>query len=155
MKLSTIENRVKDTQVEVFISKLNSRRRLINYKLALEESLKDINQQKLDLGSPKSPALDKVGTASIGSSTNSTELSLLKLLTKENEIAKELKDIESELLTIDNIIEVLEVTDKECYDICKFRFVENHSWFDAEEKFCMSRRGLDKKLKKAIKRYVK
>lgn len=142
-----------DTKVDLLWLKLVERYKLVQHLEAIEKSLSEIEQEKKELGQPKSPVFDKVAPNTSYDSSHDKD-KLYDLLNKEKQFETELFQAKAKIAEVDTIVTLLDKF-PEAHEVVVYKFLENHTWYDTEKKFCFTRRSLEKKIKKSLKSLVK
>ena len=142
-----------DTKVDLLWLKLVERYKLVQHLEAIEKSLSEIEQEKKELGQPKSPVFDKVAPNTSYDSLHDKD-KLYDLLNKEKQFETELFQVKAKIAEVDTIVTLLDKF-PDAHEIVVYKFLENHTWYDTEKKFCFNRRSLEKKIKKSLKSLVK
>lgn len=141
-----------DTKVDLVWTSMVYRHKYVRHCNSIEREIEKINKIKSELGIPKSPAIDKISSISIGSGRNS-DSRIIKLISREEELQKELSARRAKVLSIDGYIDQLKVFPSE-YTICEYKFLQNHTWYESEDKFHLSRRAMEKRIKRDLKKVL-
>lgn len=114
----------------------------------IKRELESLQQKKKDLAGPKSPSLDKIApTTSCG---NGTEKQMLTIMTREKDLEEEFYNVKAKIVQVDRYMDLMKSFPNE-YQMCEYKFRQHHTWYEAEEKFFLSRRAMEKRIKKVLK----
>ena len=146
MKGSLILN-LKDCLVQEMWDDLETRRKKVLLYKSIKKSLLELDQQKKSFAEPKSPPFDKIAPTE---SFSSKESKLNELFSREKVLEDKLKKVSGELDYTNGILKEIEKINQEVFEICEYKFFEEHTWYETTKKFYYSRGNLTKKVKKVL-----
>ncbi|MDX8417385.1 hypothetical protein [Absicoccus intestinalis] len=140
-----------DTKTDIVWCRFMDRYKYMQHCDTIKKELESLRQKKKDLADPKSPNLEKVAPTT--SSGNGTEKQMLMILSKERDLEEELHKTEIKIIETDRYLDMMKNFPSE-YCMCDYKFKKHHTWYETEEKFYLSRRAMEKRIKKVLKKLL-